>query len=149
MSDKIKQEIEKKIKEFLNLPPSSRQNHIGFLRTALTEISQLSREVLKEIKDNFAKEIEKTETFGEPINMKQLPEKLNIETLEDGFIKKPIFWDVVTIINQLIDYLKEREENIYTRGAGGCCEECEIYLDYKDDFQCNNRECKCHFHFTQ
>jgi len=25
-----------------------------------------------------------------------------------------------------------------------CCKECEIYLDYKDGFQCNDGECHCH-----
>ncbi len=32
----------------------------------------------------------------------------------------------------------------YKQGAGGCCIECEIYLDYKDSYQCNNDECPCH-----
>ena len=30
-----------------------------------------------------------------------------------------------------------------TLGPGGCCNECEIYLDYKDAYQCNNGECDC------
>lgn len=32
----------------------------------------------------------------------------------------------------------------YKQGAGGCCIKCEIYLDYKDSYQCNNDECPCH-----
>lgn len=35
-------------------------------------------------------------------------------------------------------------ENPYIQGKGGCCERCEIYLDYKDDYQCSNGECECH-----
>lgn len=36
------------------------------------------------------------------------------------------------------------EESQYVKGAGGCCEKCEIYLDYKDSYQCNDGDCKCH-----
>lgn len=25
-----------------------------------------------------------------------------------------------------------------------CCKKCEIYLDYKNSYQCNNNECNCH-----
>lgn len=55
--------------------------------------------------------------------------------------------------NSAINYLHEinkldgkgiKTTSDYIQGAGGCCKKCEIYLDYKDSYQCNNDECKCH-----
>jgi len=41
------------------------------------------------------------------------------------------------------DEMEEKYSN-YTRGGAGCCAECEIYLDYKDSYQCSDSDCKCH-----
>ncbi len=67
--------------------------------------------------------------------------------------------------NEIIDYLhhleytfmkhnaetlspKMEEKTEKALGVGGCCKKCEIYLDYKDDYQCNDGECECHIKDT-
>jgi len=63
----------------------------------------------------------------------------------------PNLTHVENAVNAMVTYLDEqwgknqkRIVSNYHQGAGGCCKECEIYLDYKDSYQCNNDDCSCH-----